>query len=190
MSTPEATGGVSDQYLTQEERASLQRILSDPSEFPREFGAWIVDYLGLNAELQPFQVEGLSLTAPRTDTIQTQESRGWDSSYGDLATVGPQLTELGSGTYLVIFSCEVQNQEAGVETHMSISINGATATDADGVALFTSSVSLNAPITRFIVLNLTLPKNTVKCQYKRIGNGATVALFKSRTLIAIKVGNL
>lgn len=189
MSTTETAGG-GDQYLTPEERASLQRILSDPAEFPREFGAWIVDYLGQNATLQPFQVEGLALTAPRTDVVLTQESRGWNASYGDLATVGPQLTELGSGTYLVIFSCEAQNQEAGVETHMSVSINGAAATDADGVTLFTSSVSLNAPITRFLVLNLTLPKNSLKCQYKRIGTGATTALFKSRTLIAIKVGNL
>jgi hypothetical protein len=87
-----------------------------------------------------------------------------------------------------MFSCEVQNTEAGVESHMSISINGATALDADGVALFTSSVSLNAPISRFIVLPLTLPKNTIKCQYKRIGSGASAATFRSRNIIAIRLG--
>jgi hypothetical protein len=175
-------------FMNTDERASLQRLLSFPEEFPREFGAWVLEYLAVNGTLQPFQVEGLSLSAPRTASVATSETRGWDSSYGDLATVGPTLSDLGPGTYLVMFSCEVQNTEAGVESHMSISINGATALDADGVALFTSSVSLNAPISRFIVLPLTLPKNTIKCQYKRIGSGASAATFRSRNIIAIRLG--
>jgi hypothetical protein len=178
-----------DAYLNGEERTALQRLLSTPEEFPREFGAWIVDYLALNGSLQPFQVEGLSLTGPRSQSVLTAETRGWDSAYGDLATVGPQFTDLGSGTYLFLFSCEVQNTEAGVQSSMSVSINGSTAVDGDGVTVFTSSTSLNAPITRFLVLTLPLPKNTVKCQYKREGSGVTVATFRNRNIIAIRLGS-
>jgi hypothetical protein len=190
MSTPEsvATGGP-EQYLTTDERASLQRILSDPAEFPREFGAWIVDYINLNATLQPFQVQGLSLQAPRVAAVNTAEDRSWSSSFGDLSTVGPSLEGLGSGTYLVLFSCEVQNFEAGVESCMSVSVNDATATETDGVTVFVSSVSYNAALVRFLVLTLTNPSNTIVAKYRRIGNGTTVATFRKRNLVAIKIGN-
>lgn len=177
-----------ENYLTPEERETVKRLFASPEDFPREFGAWIVDYINLNAQLQPFQVQGLSLQTPRTATVNTAETRGWDASYGDLATVGPELTDLGSGIYLILFSGEVQNFEAGVESSMSISINGATALETDGVTVFTSSISLNAPLVRFIVLTLDKPKNTIRCQYRRVGSGATTATFRKRNLVAIRIG--
>ena len=182
MSTPEL-------YLTPDERASLRKVLSDPSEFPSLFGAWIAQYVALNGKVHPYQIAGLSRLTPRSDAVATSESRGWNASYGDLATVGPQLDNLGSGTYLVMFSALVTHLEASVETHTSISINGAAPDDDDGVEFFTTSNSNSYPVTRYQVLDLPLPSNTLKCQYKRIGSGATAAFWESRFLTAIRMGN-
>lgn len=50
-----------DEFLTQEERFQLKRLLSKPEEFPRELGAWITDYMGTNGFFQKSQVQGLPL---------------------------------------------------------------------------------------------------------------------------------
>jgi hypothetical protein len=177
-------------YLTPEERDSLKRILASPEEFPREFGGWIVDYINLNAQLQPFQVQGLGLREPRTNQVVTSETLGWLNAYSDLATVGPSLDGLGRGTYLVTFGCQLLTGEASVDAYMSISINGATALDADGFSFQSSSLGIKVPLNRSLILDLTNPSNTIVCKYKRIGNGATVATFYARYLNAIRVGNL
>jgi hypothetical protein len=47
-------------FLSQEERQQIRRILKFPEEFPREFGAWIQEYIAVNGSLSRSQVEGLN----------------------------------------------------------------------------------------------------------------------------------
>ena len=176
-------------YLTEEERSTRARALTSPEDFPERFGAWLKEYVALNGKVNTHQIEGLSLRRPRSADVLTNENKTFSSTYGDLATVGPELTDLGRGTYLVMFGAEVLHQEADVETSMSISINGATALSADGVTYSTSSNSNRYPLRRYIVLDLPLPSNSILCKYRRIGSGATGADFRNRYLTAIRVGN-
>lgn len=177
-------------YLTNEERIQLRRLLSQPEEFPREFGSWIKEYISLNGEIQPFQVQGLSLRAPRTATVVTAENLGFTTSYSDLATVGPKLEDLGKGTYLVFYSSSAIANEFGAEPWMSVSINGATAVDLDSVHFHLSGSTGELPLFRSLIVDLPLGNNTLLCKYKRIGNGTTVATFSNRQLSALKVANL
>lgn len=189
MSTPEPYV-TPDQYLTTDERAQLQRLLSQSTDFPKEFGAWIKEYIAVNGEMQQYQVVGLSQNTPRTAIVVTGENRSWDASYGDLATVGPSLDQMGKGTYLVLFSCSAIANEFGSEPWMSVSVNGAAAADLDSVHFHLSGSTGELPLFRALVLDLPNPKNTLVCKYKRIGNGATVATFSNRQLTAIKIANL
>jgi hypothetical protein len=176
-------------YLTADERAVRVRALTSPEDFPQKFGAWLANYVAINGKVNRHQIDGLSRLTPHTAEVLTSEAKSWDATYGDLATVGPELTDLGKGTYLVMFGAEVLHQEASVESSMTVSINGATALSSDGVTYFTSSNSNWYALRRYIVLDLPLPSNTLVCKYRRVGDGATTANFKNRSLVAIRVGS-
>ena len=118
------------------------------------------------------------------------ETRAWASSYAYLATVGPELTGLSRGTYLVQYRCQASVTESLAQAYMSVSINGATAIDADSVTFLTSGLTFTNNLTRALVLDLTDNENTLTCKYKRIGDGTTVATFFSSWLIALRVANL
>ncbi len=176
-----------EQYLTTDERATLQRLLSQSTDFPKEFGAWIKEYIAVNGELQQYQVTGLSQRTPRSDSVATQESCNWTSSYVDLATVGPQLTDLSAGVYLVNYGAQIITHESASQPYMGISINGAAPVDADSMFLLASSGSIYAPSSKSLIIPLTLPSNTLRCQYKRIGSGASTGDFSGRYINAVKV---
>jgi hypothetical protein len=188
--TPEPKDVSQEVYLTPEERAGLQRILSKPEEFPREFGAWIKEYMSIHGEVQPYQIAGFAQRTPKTAQVTTEESTGWTSSYVNLATNGPELTDLAKGTYLVTYGAQVKMDESGSEPWLSVSINGAAPSDTNGMFMVGATSRLYVPMAKALLLDLDLPSNALKVQYKRIGTGATVALFSRRYIHAIRVGNL
>ena len=58
--------------------------------------------------------------------VPTSESTASTFPYVDLATVGPSLSSLGDGKYLLFFGC---NQgSSGISGYMSVSLNGSTPT--------------------------------------------------------------
>lgn len=179
-----------EQYLTGDERQQLQRLLSQVTDFPKEFGAWIKEYMAVNGEINQYQISGFSQRVPKTATVTTEESTGWTSSYVDLSTVGPSLTDIGPGSYLVTYGCQAKMDESGSEPWVSVSINGAAPLDIDGMFMVGATSRLYVPMTKSLIVPLTNPSNTLKMQYKRIGSGTTVALFSRRYLHAIKIANV
>lgn len=102
-----------DKYLTQPEREQLQRLLSQPEEFPRELGSWITDYVGTNAFLQKSQVQGL----PLLNTQVAQALETLDATVEALSVIGT--------TYQDSFTAEV-TVSAGVQSDPVISVPAGT----------------------------------------------------------------
>ena len=176
--------------LTDGERALLDKLFGNWLIIPDSFKASLADYVSQNSMIPVAQIRGFSQTVAHQHIIDTSETRAWSSSYGDMATVGPKLENLGAGKYLVMYGAQCQTTESGSEPFMSIDVNGAGATDADSVTVQTGSVTITLPMVRAQVIDLTESDNSIVCKYKRIGNGTTVATFFARWLIALRIGNL
>lgn len=180
-------------FLTQDERQQMRRFLMFPEEFPKEFKDWILQYVGVNAELQQSQITGLLQAVPNYE----QNANGLDvtftTTFIDDSPPSPKIEGLARGRYLVYYGANVQNQEAGVTGHITISVNGATSTTATSPyasTVFTSSLNLYVPISRVILIDLTEPSNSLTMQYARTSGGATGVGFTRRWIIAQRVGNL
>lgn len=188
---PDAPGtdGINpDDFLTSEERSQLQRLLSDPSEFPREFGAWINAYIAINGEVGRSQVVGLQrFTAKQAVASQTGGATT-SSSYGDLSpNYGPSLRGLSKGTYLVMYGAIMAAQVAGKTCFMSVDVNGAGATDANGVSYYNGPGPSfgSASMMRALLLDLTKPSNTLATKYR--SQDATSCVFNNPWIIALRV---
>lgn len=133
-----------DKYLTQPEREQLQRLLSQPEEFPRELGSWITDYVGTNAFLQKSQVQGLPLLNSQVQATLEQMQTVLDTlsvigttytdtpgttitttSNGDVDLTGPSVS-VPAGTYFCFASAISSWQAGGTIGKLRIN-NGATA---------------------------------------------------------------
>jgi hypothetical protein len=116
------------------------------------------------------------------------------ATYVDLATVGPSLSTLGNGKYLLLFGARFSGGSTQARGRMSVSINGATALDANGLlgggpddvtnALPPTSLMLALPVT------LSASPNSVVAKYRQDQGGANLAEFSQRWLVALRYGNV
>jgi hypothetical protein len=114
-------------------------------------------------------------------TLAVQEATQ-SASYGDLSTVGPALTNMPDGQYVIFFGAHVlAGTAAGV---MSLSINGAGADDNDSIA---HEGTVGSPA-RALVKTLKGGGNSLVAKYKSGTGGQTVG-FEFRWLIAGKYAN-
>lgn len=183
----------SEQYLTPEERVSMKRMLMFPEEFPKEFTDWLVDYMGINAQLQRSQIQGLLQATPQYEQVAGVTDITFTSTFVNGSPSGPTIEGLSRARYLVYYGANALNQEAGVTSHLGISVNGAsstTATNPYATSVFTSSVNLSVPLMRVVLIDLTEPSNTLQMQFARTSGGATGASFSRRWMIAQRVANL
>jgi hypothetical protein len=197
---------IEQSFLSPEERADVKRMLKFPEEYPRELGAWVTDYVGTNAFLQKSQVQGLPLLFTQVAdavttldaTVQaledsqivvtyaevlTEQTLTTGSSYADLGTVGPTLSGLVNGQYLILFGSFIRQSGTG-DHYVSISINGAGASDTDS-SLFIGGGG--ASVTRAVVKTLSNGSNEIKMKYKQTFYTAD-ASFGFRWLYALKIG--
>lgn len=184
--------GITDTVLLSEQEAQLAaRILSNPSYFPESFKSWIVQYLSLNGEQIPrSQIQGLSQQTARYSAVDTNESRS-SSSFGDLSTVGPELTELSDGNWIFLFGAEFRAISDGTDysADMGLSINSAAVDTADSNHQGMDGI-LGVEMMSSRAVYKTIANNnnsTVTCKYK--SNGTDTFEWRYRWLIGIKVGN-
>lgn len=134
------------------------------------------------------QVLGFNqFTAQAAPYIPTAQSRT-SSTPGDLGTVGPEITNLPDGQYLVVFGCalEVASEGAGKSAVMTFAING-TADSANDHILNANINFVSAAAIRAKTVE-NGGNNTITAKYFSQDN-ATAATFADRWLIALKYAN-
>lgn len=197
----------SEQFLTPDERDVVKRLLAFPEEFPPEFGTWLVDYLGTVGITQQYQVQGLPLLNSQVqDALQqvndqlvvvnagyvaTQETCSSDS-FVDLATVGPTVTGLADGVYLVLFGAAVvvpsgtnfgtmtvyANSDTPGETNAFV-VGGDVASGSAGAFVISSSRAVSMSLSNN-------DNNTISTKYHK---GGSSAQFGNRWLTALRLSS-
>lgn len=180
--------------LTVEELEGQRRFLAHPETFPDAFKSWLIDFIAVNGSLiPPSQILGGGLLkGAYTAEVTTSEATS-SASYADLATAGPSLTGLSNGTYMLLFGSQIGSTSNSFTGYMSLSLNGATASDDDSIRVNwtvtegAATESLTVPGARAMLQTLDSgDNNTVTAKYKT--SGVSVA-YGNRWIVAIKVGN-
>lgn len=137
-----------------------------------EFAQWL-EQRGLRTPVSQVVGFGQFLVQPATDVLTSESTSS--ATYVDLATVGPSLSTLGDGKYLVFFGFVVA---AGTNQGlMSISVNGASATD-----------SLSTSTARAVAVTLSGGgANTIVSKYRSPGGTCG---FLNRWLLALRYANI
>jgi hypothetical protein len=135
------------------------------------------------SQISGFQ-QFLAQSAPSVLTIESTTV----TTYGDLATVGPSLTGLSDGNYIVLFGCRA-NGAAADSARMSISVNGTAASDSDDCQSDSQNLIAGMSVMRAVPKRLNAGgNNTIVAKY-RSQVGANVS-FGNRWLTAIRWANL
>ncbi len=153
-------------------RTEMEQLLSHPLHFPEEFKRWMGDFISTNIPMIPFShIFGAKINIARSgDYISTSETKA-TTGYGDLPTVGPQITGLADGKYLIAFGIKARQSA-------SLSYNGSAPSDDDAINANESNPNGGRMIIKTLASN---NNNTVCVKYK---NGT----FQDRWLVVIRVG--
>jgi hypothetical protein len=152
---------------------------------PDVFVTWILDQIALRGvPVSISQISGFSGFTARYASVGTTQGTT-SAAYTDLATVGPTLTGLANGNYVVFFGATTQTAGAA-QAWMSVQINSTGAQDSDGTF---AAVTTGTSISRAFVVPLTADdNNTLTAKYH--SNGVSNSDFALRWIIALKYGNL
>jgi hypothetical protein len=101
------------QEFTPEDKQLLQRLLFRPMLLPPEFKSWLYKFASTDAAPHFQEILGTRSRRWRIATPVLPLEYTTSVTYADLATVGPQLTGLENGTYMVIFGFYTQGGGSG-----------------------------------------------------------------------------
>lgn len=171
--------------LTIEERSLLAKMFSDPLSIPPEWKAWLVSYLEANPPVLPIsQIHGFTDFTAQRALVDAQQNTA-SATYTNLGTVGPQLSTLPKGKYLIIVSAMMKSSVAGSSAWYSPSVNGAAASDSDAA---NNSGANTVTAIGISVKDLDQDTNDITMKY-RVDGGAT-GTYVHRNLVALKYANL
>ena len=160
----------------------IQNIFGVSSDFLGQLRTWLEQ----NPPSIPItQILGFTQFIASHAEVGTRETTV-SLSYADLATVGPELSTLGPGTYLIMYGGGSFNSSGNEACWISLDINGAGATDSDGCRVDSLPTTGEQSMMRALVKTLSAESNTLTVKYK---TGGGTASFENRWLIAIKVAN-
>ena len=160
----------------------IQNIFGVSSDFLGQLRTWLEQ----NPPSIPVtQILGFTQFAVQLATsVETTETTVSDT-YADLATVGPTLTGLSDGKYLVLFGCSAKGSIAGSGGLMGIATDTAVASDNEQAGnTYTDFVS----VVRATTKTLSNGNNTITAKYRR-NNATGTASFAHRWLIALRYAN-
>lgn len=173
--------------LTDYERELRDRILANPSDWPDSTKVWMADYVSQNSLLPISQVQGFTQFVAQQDVVTANESTS-SSTYVDLATVGPQITGLSKGKYIILYGCAIAGA-SDTDGLASVSINGAAPDDNDGIHGGSPAGDiLSISAARVLVKDLAENENTLKMQF-RVELGSSVT-FWQRWLVTLRIASL
>jgi hypothetical protein len=113
------------------------------------------------------------------------------TTYTDLATTGPTLTGIANGNFLVLFGCRADPGGSTSAARMSISPNGAAASDNNSCSSDSQNLIAGMSIMRAFTVQLTTTAaggNTLQAKYRV--TGATTGNFGQRWLVALRYANI
>lgn len=162
----------------------ITSIFDFSAEALGQLKVWL-EQSGLNLPIS--QVVGFQqFTAEAATRINTSENTT-SGTYADLATVGPSITGLADGKYVLFFGAAVASAGAGSVPFMGISVNGDTPSDVE--ATQGSDTTFGTAGSTAIIRTLSNGgNNTLTAKYKS-SDGATSCAFNRRWLIALRYAN-
>jgi hypothetical protein len=108
-----------------------------------------------------------------TSTVNTFESTD-SSSYTDLTTDGPEVTQVTGSQAIVSWACQIRSASAGAVGYVSVDISGATSTSAADTWALQYEVSAANDTSRMSVTRmftgLTPGSNTFTLKYRSGGS--------------------
>ncbi len=126
---------------------------------------------------------GFTQFTASSSTVVTSESTT-STSYTDLTTTGPEVTGLSDGQYIVFFGANSSNNTAGASALVSVSINGAAASDNDFAGMAgTDQMSVCKAVPKTLSAG---GNNSVRLKYRA---GSNTASFARRWLVVLRYGN-
>lgn len=173
--------------LTEFERKQVERLLSDPSAFPREFKNWLPNYLEINPPLLPFsQIIGYNLNNAQysyVDISTTTTSTG----FGDGSSAGPTITGLADGKYLVVFGTSAKASVSSHTVRMKVYANGSALGTADGAG---TALTEFMSISQAVIGDLSNGGDNTLAGKFAVDVGGETGTFHSRWIAALRYSNL
>ena len=172
----------------------VRQVLTDTLNLPQPFVDYMVQYQALNGLSIPVsQLTGFA--AFTTNSAAEVGAGSFESTasgtYTDLPSVGPTLTNLTNGYYVVIVSCGltvVSNGFAGgARALMSPSVNSGTPADTD--AAYNEGQSIVKSV-GFSTQKLSNGTNTLTAKYRVSTGSGWTAQFTDRRMFALKYANI
>jgi len=166
-------------------RRDIQRIFSKPEYLPEVFLSFMIDYQAVNGSAIPFSsISGLPVPTIARETSQVTTTSLTYESLG-----GPLLQDLGSGNFIFIYGAQLDQSGAATtaETLMSISIDGATASDDDAISIIGDPTF--TPPNGVGFWAGAVSEGTAELMY-RSSDVTQTGIFKKRALLAWRTGNL
>lgn len=175
---------------TTEDVALMQRVFQaaaqNPLMLPADFMAYLFDYIQTSRLQVPIgQVFGFSQFTANVAPFIVATEATTATSYGDLATVGPVLTGIPDGKYLLLYGSQAYTT-GGAVAFMSVQVNSTAAGDDDSAAS-TTGAAHSVMMTK--IASLSNGSNTITAKYRELTAGQT-ATFQRRWLVALKFANL
>jgi hypothetical protein len=161
----------------------IHSIFDFTAEALEQLAFWI-EQRGLHIPVT--QLIGFSqFTAQAAPFISSSESTT-STAYTALATAGPAITGLSDGRYLVMYGALISTSSGGDRSIMSLSYNGAAASDSDACESRDTNLS---SVSRTTTATLAGGgNNSITAKY-RSSVGTSTATFASRWLVALRYGN-
>ncbi len=135
------------------------------------------------------QIIGFQKFTTTTVTVFADQISGeqgtTSTTFTDLATVGPSLSGLLSGRYIVLFGASVR-APAAQTMYMGVSLNGAS---VDTTHVCETQTASNSSLSHAFLTSLTGTTNTVVAKYAISGGGVN-GNARYRWLVALRYANL
>lgn len=178
---------------SQQELEQIDRFLRDP-QLPTDFETWISEWIGghllsLPASSLLGAANFIYRVASQVNTSETTASTSWTN----LATTGPELTQLANGRWLVFWGAKYDQASSDSHGYMGMSANGATPSDGQAAHNHEDTFGKQALMyaRHFGVEGAPALSadhlNTLTAKYKASGG---TARFEDRWMVALRTGDV
>lgn len=175
------------------ELEQIDRYLRDP-RLPPDFETWITEWVGghllsLPASSLLGAASFIYRVASQVDASETTAS----TTFVDLSTVGPELTQLANGRWLVFWGAKFENMSTDAHGYMGMSVNGSTPSDSqvahnhedvDGIQALMYARHFGIGGAPALTAD---HNNTLTAKYKASGG---TARFEDRWMVALRTGDV